>query len=433
MMKKWVAVLLMLVLALSLTGCQTDPAKEAAKVVAEVNGAKITKGEAESIYNQMMTETEYYYSMYGYSFDRTDKTAIASIKSQTLALMTENLALEQKAEALGLALTEEEEAAVEQDAQDQYNELISGMMDQYELSEEDAIAKAAEAGTTMAMIQYFLRNDKIQQKLRDYAGQDAAVTDEEIAAEFDARVAKAKETYDATPAQYGSDVLNGSTVYYRPAGYRNVRNLVISLPEDVQTTVKDLSGQLYMATYYKYMYDYQLTNGGEMDDATKQEYTGKSAEYQTQMDDLQAQMDAAAAAGREQIQEKADEVLALCKAEGADFDALMAEYNGDTATGALVEAGYPVCADSTDYVEAFTQGAMALEKVGDVSDLIATSYGYHILQYASDVTEGAVELDDALRAAIESDLLTTKQDDAYAAAREEWIKEAKIKTHVSRF
>ena len=102
MMKKWVAVLLMLVLALSLTGCQTDPAKEAAKVVAEVNGAKITKGEAESIYNQMMTETEYYYSMYGYSFDRTDKTVIASIKSQTLTLMTENLALEQKAEALGL-------------------------------------------------------------------------------------------------------------------------------------------------------------------------------------------------------------------------------------------------------------------------------------------------------------------------------------------
>ena len=128
MMKKWVAVLLMLVLALSLTGCQTDPAKEAAKVVAEVNGAKITKGEAESIYNQMMTETEYYYSMYGYSFDRTDKTVIASIKSQTLTLMTENLALEQKAEALGLALTEEEEAAVEQDAQAKYNQMISGMM-----------------------------------------------------------------------------------------------------------------------------------------------------------------------------------------------------------------------------------------------------------------------------------------------------------------
>ena len=398
-MKKWVAVLLMLVLALSLTGCQTDPAKEAAKVVAEVNGAKITKGEAESIYNQMMTETEYYYSMYGYSFDRADKTVIASIKSQTLTLMTENLALEQKAEALGLALTEEEEAAVEQDAQDQYNELISGMMEQYELTEEDAVAQAAEAGTTLAMIQYFLRNDKIQQKLHDYAGQDAAVTDEEITAEFDTRVAKAKENYDATPSQYSTDVLNGSTIYYRPAGYRNIKNLVISLPEDVQTTVDDLSSQLYMATYYKYMYDYQLTNGGELDDATKQEYTDKSAEYQTQIDDLQVQLDAAAAAGREQIQAKADEVLALCKAEGADFDALMAEYNGDTATGTLVEVGYPVCADSTGYVEAFTQGAMALEKVGDVSDLIATSYGYHILQYASDVTEGAVELDDALRAA----------------------------------
>ena len=65
----------------------------------------------------------------------------------------------------------------------------------------------------------------------------------------------------------------------------------------MQTTVDDLSSQLYMATYYKYMYDYQLTNGGELDDATKQEYTDKSAEYQTQIDDLQVQLDAAAAAG----------------------------------------------------------------------------------------------------------------------------------------
>ena len=432
-MKKWVAILLMLVLALSLTGCQQDPEKEAAKVVAEVNGEAITKGEAQVVYNQMMMEMQYYYNMYGYSFDATDKSVIASVKSETLTLMSENLALEQKANELGLGLTEEETASVDEDAQNQYDEMISNLMTQYSMTEEEAVNTAEENGSTLAMIRYFLRASAIETKLRDYAGKDETVTDDEIQTEFDSRVASAKESYETTPTQYGTDVLNGTTVYYRPAGYRNIQNLVIALPDDVQSTVQELSNQLYNASYYKYMYDYQLANDTSLDDETKADYTAKSAEYQQQVEDLQAQISAASEEGRAQIQQKAEEILALCKAEGADFDALMAEYNGDTATGTLVEVGYPVCADSTGDVEAFTQGAMALEKVGDVSDLIATSYGYHILQYASDVTEGAVELDDALRAAIESDLLTTKQDDAYTAAREEWIKEAKIKTHVSKF
>ena len=129
-MKKWVAILLMLVLALSLTGCQQDPEKEAAKVVAEVNGEAITKGEAQVVYNQMMMEMQYYYNMYGYSFDATDKSVIASVKSETLTLMSENLALEQKANELGLGLTEEETASVDEDAQNQYDEMISNLMTQ---------------------------------------------------------------------------------------------------------------------------------------------------------------------------------------------------------------------------------------------------------------------------------------------------------------
>ena len=432
-MKKWVAILLMLVLALSLTGCQQDPEKEAAKVVAEVNGEAITKGEAQVVYNQMMMEMQYYYNMYGYSFDATDKSVIASVKSETLTLMSENLALEQKANELGLGLTEEETASVDEDAQSQYDEMISNLMTQYSMTEEEAINTAEENGSTLAMIRYFLRASAIETKLRDYAGKDETVTDDEIQTEFDSRVASAKESYETTPTQYGTDVLNGTTVYYRPAGYRNIQNLVIALPDDVQSTVQELSSQLYNASYYKYMYDYQLANDTSLDDETKADYTAKSAEYQQQVEDLQAQISAASEEGRAQIQQKAEEILALCKAEGADFDALMAEYNADTATGALITEGYPVCDGITSYVDSFTEGAMALENVGDISDLIASDYGYHILKYASDVQEGPVELDEAHRAEIESGLLTTKQDAAYTAARDEWIGAAKIKTYARKF
>ena len=285
-MKKWVAILLMLVLALSLTGCQQDPEKEAAKVVAEVNGEAITKGEAQVVYNQMMMEMQYYYNMYGYSFDATDKSVIASVKSETLTLMSENLALEQKANELGLGLTEEETASVDEDAQNQYDEMISNLMTQYSMTEEEAVNTAEENGSTLAMIRYFLRASAIETKLRDYAGKDETVTDDEIQTEFDSRVASAKKSYETTPTQYGTDVLNGTTVYYRPAGYRNIQNLVIALPDDVQSTVQELSNQLYNASYYKYMYDYQLANDTSLDDETKADYTAKSAEYQQQAEQI---------------------------------------------------------------------------------------------------------------------------------------------------
>ena len=63
-------------------------------------------------------------------------------------------------------------------------------------------------------------------------------------------------------------------------------------------------------------------------------------------------------------------MLALCQADGADFDALMTEYNGDTVTGDLLTKGYPVSATATAYVDAFTGAAMALEKIGDISGLV---------------------------------------------------------------
>ena len=53
-MKKWVSLLVMVVLVLSLAGCQKSPEEDAATVVAEVNGATITKGEATEFYNQIL-------------------------------------------------------------------------------------------------------------------------------------------------------------------------------------------------------------------------------------------------------------------------------------------------------------------------------------------------------------------------------------------
>ena len=71
---------------------------------------------------------------------------------------------------------------------------------------------------------------------------------------------------------------------------------------------------------------------------------------------------------------------------------------------------------------------MALENVGDVSGLVKTSFGYHILKYAQDIESGAVEYTDEVKEHLYDDMLLTAQEAAYEAAVTQWVSEAKVET-----
>ena len=91
--------------------------------------------------------------------------------------------------------------------------------------------------------------------------------------------------------------------------------------------------------------------------------------------------------------------------------------------------GYLVCEGLSVYEQSFQDAAMALEKVGDISaELVKTSYGYHILQYATDVTPGAVELTEEIKSDIYNSLLSDAKDAAYESAVTQWVSEADVKT-----
>lgn len=71
---------------------------------------------------------------------------------------------------------------------------------------------------------------------------------------------------------------------------------------------------------------------------------------------------------------KAEEVLAKVKA-GEDFDALIEKYNEDPGS---TDAGYTFAQDGS-MVKEFEEAAFKLE-VGETSDIVETSYGYHIIK-----------------------------------------------------
>ena len=116
-----------------------------------------------------------------------------------------------------------------------------------------------------------------------------------------------------------------------------------------------------------------------------------------------------------------------------NWDALMEQYGQDPGkqTSPAKENGYPVSADSTNWVTEFRDAAMALENVGDVSEPVRSEYGIHIIKYVSDAVEGEVGLD-AVRDALETEVLTQKQDEAYTAAVDAWVAEADAKIYKDR-
>lgn len=80
----------------------------------------------------------------------------------------------------------------------------------------------------------------------------------------------------------------------------------------------------------------------------------------------------------EEAKALAETVEKEAKAHPDQFDALVEKYSEDPSKavnhGRMTEAG------SNRYAPAFADAAKALEKVGDISPLVKTQYGYHILE-----------------------------------------------------
>ena len=254
---------------------------------------------------------------------------------------------------------------------------------------------------------------------------------------------------------------NGSTVYYRPAGYRMVKQILIKFHEDDQTVIDGLNTKLSAQNTSVSTLTTSLTNAGVADPAAlaaqvtatvtpaegegdptvtstaafTEEQSEDVADLATQLAEakaLQAYYEAELAAAKAKafanIDEETDAVLAQL-AEGADWDALMAEKTQDPGMqegSDTAKTGYAVCENFSSFDAAFTAAAMALEKVGDVSPKTEGVYGYYIIQYTSDVQEGPVDLAD-VREELHDSLLTEKQNTTYDEALAQWVEDANAK------
>jgi parvulin-like peptidyl-prolyl isomerase len=452
MRKRALLAMLMIAVVVLTTSCNLivkDATVDAQTVIIEVAGKSITKAEVQAATQDTLSYQEYMYSMYGMSFDATDATTIASAQDTAIQSLIQAAVVAKKTKDGGFdVLTDEELAKAQTDADTTYQSYVDSVKTNYfadtQLTGEELdsaiAAKMTELGyPTKESLLNSQKTTIAQDKLKTSVIAGVTVTDEEIQTGYDEKVASAQTSYASNLSQYGTDLTGGTTIYYRPAGYRMVKNILPKFSDEDSTAISDLQSQVTakqdeVDTNAKSIAALPADATTDTADqaASRTELTAAKATLEAELADLNAQLTAAKDKAYAALQPTVDEIVAKL-AQGQDFDALMTEYGEDTGMQSepAKTDGYPVCAGSTQWVAEFTEAAMALVKVGDVSEPFKTSYGIHIVKYVSDVTEGAVPLD-TVKDTLSAELLTQKQDDLYNTTVEQWVTEAKAKTYLDR-
>ena len=259
-------------------------------------------------------------------------------------------------------------------------------------------------------VDYFERTLYTQERIlavMEYYTADLSVSEEDVRAYYDELVAADKAAYESDPAAYEDAVSYGETVLYVPEGFRAVKHILINLSEENVTRMRQLESELASV-------ELALAQA----DADIAALTAQKTALEKEADEIFAT-----------IEGRAQEVMDKL-ANGEDFIALMEEYGEDPGMERVPykTEGYLVFAESAQWVTPFRDGAMALEKVGDVSQPVRTSYGLHIIRYEYDVVSGPVAYEDvqtALTNQLNEDIFNSHFD----SLLKQWQDEAEIELY----
>ena len=452
-MKKILSLLLCLCLLFSAAALAEDTAAaelQDTDVLATVNGTELTWADVAPVYDSLV-------SSYGNYYDLTDSANVELFRAVAMQNKINEVIMQAKIAELGIALTDEEAAAAEEDAQSDWDNAISSYISQQhsdltdESSQEDKDAANAEA------VQYFndlgYSPESLKENYKQYAlydkleatiVQDVTVTDEEVEALYQELVESDRALYENDIAAYvdynnyvdqmamyamyyGTDS-SMDYAWYRPAGFRAVKHILLPVDAELMQTYQDLQARLEEQVESE-------TEGDEESAAAAEETADAEATAEpTEEPVTQEQVDEAKAAILASIADKIDEIYAKIE-EGVDFDELIAEYgvneDGTASDPGMTSdpyktSGYEVSSASTNYVAPFVEAAFSVDNVGDVSAPYISSYGVHIVKYIADIPAGPIEMTEAQREAKRTELLTSKQNELYTATMDQWNQEADI-------
>ena len=446
-MKKKALLAILLVMTLMLSSCAIvvkDKEVDAKTVILKMGDKEITKGEVQEATQNVLAEMyQTYVLYYGMELDITDPSVVESAQAEAVNQLKQDMVLRAKAVELGLdQLSDDENAQAKEDAQKNL-ETAKSYIQNYYLSDEEKGLEGEELenairnqldllGVSLEDYEKTAVDQVVDQKLKDYVIKDVAVPEEDVRADYDAKVAADQEKYSEDLSSWASADRNGTTLYYTPAGIRRVKQILIKFKEDAQAAIDDANGKVTAANS-KISAAQKILDDAEASEEDKTQAEADLEAANAELTSAQEELKAATDAAFINLDADADAVLEALNEDPDSWDQLQEEKNEDPGmkAGAVnAEKGYAVCEGMSGFDSAFVDAAMALESVGSVSGKIrGESYGYYIIKYVGDETEGPVEYE-TVKDNLHDTLLTSKQNDTYTATVEQWIKDAGIKENL---
>ena len=444
MMKRLFCILLSLVMLMSISFALAEDTADAAAETAEVLSADpvllvTVNGEEIKSDNDYLLYTQSNYLNWAYSngYDTEDASLITAVNRQSLYETIGYFLILQKGKELGLdQFTDEEKANFATAGKEQWENIVASFVSANEAitedsSDEDKAAARADAEAQL-LSEYgydearYVKdygaqaiNNTIYQRVTDHISADLKVSDEDIQTYFDDLVKDDQEIYENDAGSYEFYTrYYGQPSYFMPAGYRGITHILLKVDDELLNTWKDLSARLEEQKSA----DEETTEEAPAEDAeptAEPEPTEEPVTEQMVSDAKQAILDS--------VKATVDEIKAKLDG-GATFEDLIKEYGQDPGMkdAATLAEGYPVHNDSILYDTAFKDAAMALEKVGDISDPVVGQFGVHILQYLRDIPGGAVELTDEMKDQFRETILNEMVNEAMHTAVDQWIEESDI-------
>ncbi len=390
-MKRILCILLCALLCLSvLFGCSN----QGEEIIARVEERQVS-------FSDFLDTLDYYvYYMGVDTQDSSSKETVMQLAETILQSMVLSEVVLAKGEELGYyEFSEEEKSQIQSDIQaemDAGRESIEATIKEEnpDLSEEELKTKVDLEMATQGYIEEdfrtYFEDSLVYDKVYAHFTEDVTVSEEEIRAEYDRLVEEAQTSYLEGTSSFEDDALLGGTIYYTPAGYRRVKHILIGFDSETSTQLNELSA------------------------------AGDEEAYQAYLEEALAA-----------IRSEAEGVLAQVNADGSNFAELMETYSDDPGASYYPD-GYVVGQENSTYHESFVEGVFALENPGDISGLVASPSGYHIIRLEEILQEGAAAYED-VKESVSTSLLETRQSDTFYDLSETWQEEMDVKTYPEKY
>jgi len=354
-------------------------------VIAQVNGEDILYNEFYDIYNYTLISKE----IDPETEDEEELAYMKEIKEQILEDLITRKVMQQKMEADGYEITDE----IMKEAEDSFNSMIEMIGSQMQLQaqfggdegaeEKDYKKEAEEYVAGELELMNMTKEDYIKNMAEEIMANNYF---EDLTKVVEASEEEIKSFYDKELEISKTDG-NGAIDLIKPAQTR-VKHILIKIADED-------TGEYF-----------NLYTGGKFDEA------------ESFLEEKLAE-----------IKPKAEEVLEKAK-NGEDFEALIDEYGEDPGMESEeYKDGYLVD-EMSNFELPFKEASLKLEE-GEISDLVPTVYGYHIIK-AYEKSEEKVYTLEEKRDEIKERLDREKKNEFVEKEIDRWMEEAEIVKYMDR-